>query len=106
MGCEGSKPILQLGGVQDAMIVAAVPATDPVATPAVVSDIDAGAEELQVNGTVTCDAGAMMVLPTVSMTVAANVSDVELACISCSEMDCTGQVVKLMGTLVAVPTVA
>ena len=97
---------MQVGGVQDATIVAAVPGVDPVATPEVVTEIDAGAEELQVSGTVTCDAGAIMMFPAMSVTVGAKVCEVDVASINCIWMDSTRQVVKSTGGLFAVPMAA
>ena len=64
--------MLQVGGVQDAMMVAPPPADDPVAAPVLLTFIDAGSEELQVSGT------PVMVVPTESMTVGVIVFDVLL----------------------------
>src|SRR5579863_9523998 len=97
------NPMLQVGGVQEAMIAAALPASVPVATPLVLTEIDAGADELQVSGTVTCDDGAITMFPAVSSTVGAYVREFSEASVSCSLIDCTAQVVKFTGALLAVP---
>ena len=47
-----------------------------------------------------------MTFPTVSLTVGMMVLDVPVEPVACSWMDWTRQVVKVMGTLVAVPTAA
>jgi hypothetical protein len=96
IGCDFGNPTLQMGGVHDAMIVAPPPLLVPVATPPLaVTDPDA--EELQVNGTFR------MVVPEVSTTV--GVIDFEFVDepVTSSAIDCTGQVVKLNGTLLVLP---
>ena len=51
MGRDGRKPVLQVGGVQEAMMVAPPPAVDPVAPPLLLTVTDPVSEELQVSGT-------------------------------------------------------
>src|SRR5580658_6300831 len=50
IGCEGSRPILQVGGVHDAMMVAPPPPAAANARP-LLAVTDPDSEELQVNGT-------------------------------------------------------
>jgi hypothetical protein len=96
--------MLQVGGVHEAMTVAPpglAPETAPLATVT-----DAGREDVQVNGT------PVMVVPLVSTTTAVKVFDPDP--LKASELTgvlplsrvicCTGQVVKVTGTLVVPPT--
>ena len=91
--------MLQVGGVQDAMMVALPPAVDALAPPLLVTLTDAGSEELQVNG-------AVIVMPRVSRTVGVMVFEVVVEDVTVSAIDCTGQVMKYIGTLWALPMVA
>jgi hypothetical protein len=87
-------------------MVDAEPGSEAVATPLVETATEAGAEELQVNGTATCDPGDITMFPAVSVTVGVIVSDVLVASVICSAIDSTAQVVKFTGTLFAVPIAA
>ena len=93
------KPALQVGGVQEAMIVALPPPEDAVAPPLLFTLTNAGWEELQVKGAVT-------VVPRVSRTVGVMVSELLVAEVTASEIDCTAQVVKYTGKLFALPMLA
>ena len=65
-----SNPVLQVGGVQEATILAPPPADVPVATPVLLTLTDPGSDELQVSGT------PAIVVPTESMTVGVIVLEV------------------------------
>ena len=93
-------PVLQVGGVQDAMMVD-VPEVVAAVTPPVLPTVaDAGWDELQVSGT------PLIVWPTLSRTVGVTVLEVPVEEVTVSAIDCTGQAVKDVGTLLAVPMVA
>jgi hypothetical protein len=92
--------MLQEGGVQDAMIVEVPPAAAPVTPPLLLTVAEAVSDELQVNGT------SLIVWPAVSTTVGVIVLDVPVEEVTVSAMDCTAQVVKGVGTLLALPMVA
>ena len=91
---------MHAGGVQDAMTVALPPADVPLASPAAVTLTEADSEELQVNGT------PVIVVPTESTTVGVMVLELLVELVTARLIDCTGQVVKLSGTLVTLPMVA
>ena len=102
--------MLHVGGVQDAMM-AAPPAcpTDPLAVPVLplvvllllpVTLIAAGFEELQVRGT------PVMVVFRLSTTVAVMDFEVAVPAVTIREIDWTGQVMKVNGTLFALLTLA
>ena len=93
-------PILQVGGVQDAMMVDVPEVARAVTPPLLLTVADAGSDVLQVSGT------PLIVLPTVSITVGMTVLEVLVEAVTVSAIDCTGQVVKYVGTLLAVPMVA
>ena len=82
------KPVLQVGGVQDAMMLAPPPAEDPLAPPLLLTLIDPGSEELQVKGI------PVMVVPRVSTIVGVMVFEVLVEDVTASVIDCTGQAVK------------
>ena len=88
---------MQVGGVQDAIMVAPPPVVDAVAPPLLLTLTEAASEELQVSGT------PVIVVPRVSRTVGAIVFEVLLEDVTASAIDCTAQVVKLTGTLLALP---
>jgi hypothetical protein len=90
--------MLQVGGVQAAIMVALPPPEDAVAPP-LLTLTDPASEELQVNG-------AVIVAPRVSRTVGVMVLVVLVAEVTASEIDCTGQVVKYTGKLIVFPIVA
>jgi hypothetical protein len=81
-------PILQVGGVQEAMIVDAPDVVDAVIRPVLLTVADAVSDELQVSGV------PLMVVPTVSMMVGTTVLEVLVAAVTVSVIVCTGQVVK------------
>jgi hypothetical protein len=102
--------MLQVGGVQEAMM-AAPPgvAADPLAVAVLplvvllllpVTLIAAGFEELHVRGT------PVMVVPRLSTTAAVMDFEVAVPAATVSIMDCTGQVVKVTGTLFVLLTLA
>ena len=91
---------MQLGGVQDAMMVDAPPAAAAVAAPLLFTVADAGWDELQVRGTF------VIVWPAVSMTVGVIVLEVPVELVTAREIDCTAHAVKYVGTLLLLPTVA
>jgi hypothetical protein len=82
------------------MIVAPPPLAEADATPLLVTLTAADSDELQVSGT------PVMVVPMESMIVGTIVLEVLVALVTASVIDCTGQVVKLTGTLFALPIVA
>ena len=92
MGRECDKPVLnpvlQVGGVQEAMMLAPPPLEDPVAAPALLTLTEPGSEELQVNGT------PAICTPRLSKTVGVMVFEVLLEDVTASVIDCTGQAVK------------
>jgi hypothetical protein len=71
-----------------------------VTPPLLLTVADAGSDELQVSGT------PLIVWPTVSRTVGVTVLEVPVEEVTVSAIDCTAQVVKYVGTLLTVPTVA
>ena len=93
-------PVLQVGGVHDAMMVAAPEVDDAVTKPLLLTVADAGSDVLHVNGT------PLMVVPTVSRIVGTTVLEVLVEELTVSAIDCTGQAVKYVGTLLSVPMVA
>jgi hypothetical protein len=104
MGKLGWNPILQVGGLQDALTVAP-PGLAPETAP-LVTVTDAGRDDVQVKGT------PVMVVPLVSTTTAVKVFEPEP--LKASELTgvlpasrvicCMAQVVKVTGTLVVPPT--
>jgi hypothetical protein len=81
-------------------MVAAPPLEAPVATPAALTLTEPELEELQVNGIpVICN-------PRVSKMVGTIVLEVLEDVVTAREIDCTGQVVKYIGTLFTLPIVA
>ena len=86
--------------MQEAIIVEAPPVDDPVAVPVVDTLTAPGLEELQVKG------NPVIVLPRESTMVGVIVVEVLVAAVTVSVIDCTGQVVKLIGTLLTLPMVA
>jgi len=87
-------------------MVAPPPEVELVATPEPVTVTEPDCEELQVNGIALTFVEVLMTFPTVSVTVGTIVFEVALEFVTCKAMDCTAQVVKLTGLLVAVPMVA
>src|SRR5579863_2909628 len=100
MGTEGKIPLLHVGGVHEAMIVAPPPVEDALAPPAALTLTEPGLDELHVNGTPT------IWLPKVSKTVGVIVREVLVAEVTARVIASTGQVMKLMGRLLAFPIVA
>lgn len=104
MGELGWKPMLHVGGVQEAITVAP-PGLLPLTAPPV-TVTDEGRDDDQVSGT------PVMVVPLVSITTAVNVFEPlllkakELTGVlsASSVICCTAQVRKFMGTLVVPPT--
>ena len=91
---------MQVGGVHEAMMVAPPPLEDAVAPPALLTLTDPAWEELQVKGT------PVISVPRVSKIVGVMVFEVAVEVVTESVIDCTGQVVKYIGRLLAVPMVA
>ena len=95
--------MLQVGGEHEPMMVAPPPFEDPLATPVTpvtVTPTEPGLEELQVKGT------PVIVRPRLSTMVGVIVLDVLDEVVTARVIDCTGQVVKLIGTLFTLPMVA
>jgi hypothetical protein len=91
--------MLQVGGVQEPIMVAPPPVEDPVATPPVTLT-EPELDELHVSGIpVICN-------PSVSKIVGVIVLEVLDEVVTASVIDCTGQVVKYIGTLLTLPIVA
>jgi hypothetical protein len=99
MGNERGKPMLHVGGVHEATIVAAPP-EDPVAAPELVTVTEPGCEELQVRG------APVIVVPRLSVTVGVIVIELLPLFVTARAIDWTGQVVKVAGTLLAAPMLA
>ena len=76
------------------------PVVAAVTPPLLLTVADAGSDELQVSGTPS------IVWPTVSTTVGVTVLEVPVEEVTVSVIDCTAQVAKYVGTLLAVPMVA
>ena len=93
-------PMLQVGGVQEAIIEAPPPLAEPDAPPLLLTLTDPGLEELQVNGT------PVISVPRVSKIVGVMVLEVLVEVVTASVIDWTGQVVKAIGRLLTVPIVA
>ena len=93
-------PVLQLGGVQDAMIVDAPEVVVAATPPTLLTVADPGSDELQVSGT------PLMVVPTLSRMVGVTILEVLVDDVTVSAIDCTGQVVKEVGALLVAPMVA
>jgi hypothetical protein len=101
MGKSGLTPILQVGGVQEAITVPP-PACEVETIPALLTPTVPGSDELQVKGR------PVMVFPWVSTTVAVTVfplpevtlMELVVLPVTASAIDCTAQVVKSRGWLV------
>lgn len=91
---------MQVGGVQDATMVAPPPVAEPDAPPALLTLTDPASEELQVNGT------PVIVVRRVSRIVGVMVFEVLVEAVTASVIDWTAQVVKFSGTLLTLPMVA
>jgi hypothetical protein len=78
-------------------MVAPPPADVPVAAPELLTLTAAGSEELQVSGI------PVIVVPRVSRTVGVIVLEVLPETVTASVIDCTGQVVKFIGTPLTLP---
>lgn len=76
-------------------MIEAPPAWEALAVPALLTLINAGFEEDHVKGT------PVIVTPMLSVTVGVMVFEVALDAVTANEIDCTGQVIKVCGRLLA-----